>query len=324
MTLLDFSEISIGREGVFEPCPIWYSAFVNFAAEISMDTAVNKDQQFLSVLSVPRIDGVTTALAIGSLYGEVYKLRNKVTSQRISVDELQLGMQVSILCGTGGHQAVGEVTKLEISDRTPKVTVGNVVVAIKSIREINVLSDEIGKPKQFKKMEVSSDSKSETLFGVLADRNFPIFRSLLMLRATTGITEKEFSIEFRDETTGQVIAVRDLLNPIHASSKDIGTTLVLNTNEQEQLDWLTQRMQLSAVEASPQILVMGSAPAILSQIENIGEHKVIAVIGRNERQITAAVEAVRTAFAYSVEVSRRNYWDLLPKNTELVTFARSL
>ena len=145
-----------------------------------------------------------------------------------------------------------------------------------------------------------------------------------MLRSTNGITENEFTIEFRDETTGQVMTVRDLLNPIQASSKDIGTTLVLNTNEQDQLDWLRQKMQLSEIEASPQILVMGSTSAILAQIENIGEHKVIAVIGRNERQITAAVDAVRTTFAYSVEVSRRNYWDLLPRNTELVAFARFL
>ena len=160
MTLLDFSKISIGREGIFEPCPKWFSDFVNFAVQFSMDTEVNSNQQILSILSVPRIEGVTTALAIGSLYGEVYKLRNKATSKKISINELGLGMQVSILCGTGGHQAIGEVTKLEMSDKTPRVTVGNVVVAIKSIREIHVLSDEIGKPKQFKKMEVLSGNES--------------------------------------------------------------------------------------------------------------------------------------------------------------------
>ena len=67
---------------------------------------------------------------------------------------------------------------------------------------------------------------------------------------------------------------------------------------------------------------MGSASAILSQLENIENSKVLAVIGRNERQINAAADVIRNTFAYSYEVSKKSYWEMLPSNTELVSFGR--
>jgi hypothetical protein len=324
MNTVDLRHISLGNQGIFSTCPEWFSAFVNFAAAVSMDNELKKNEQNFSILSVPNVSGVTSALSLGALYGEVYKVRSQTTLTKISVQELALGMQVSILCGTGGHQAVGEITKLEINDKIPRVTVGKVTVSIKSIREIYLLSGQIGRPKQFKKMEKSSNTDPNSLFGVLADTSLPIFRSLLMLRSTSGITEDEFSLEFRDDTTGQVKSLRELMNPIQANSKNLGTTVVLNTSEEDQVEWLMQQVQLSEADASPQIAVMGSASAILSQIENIDNSKVLAVIGRNERQITAAADAIRTTYAYSHEVSKKDYWEALPSNTELVSFGRTL
>lgn len=324
MIRVDLSQVSLGVAGIFHPCPLWYSAFVNFAASTSLDTTDTTNRQNLSILSVPRLPGVTSALALGALYGEVYKLRSKTTLEKISIDQLELGMQVSIFCGTGGYQAIGEVTRLAINDQTPQLTVGKTNVAVKSIREIFLLSGEIGKPKQFKKLEESSNLDPDSLFGVLADTSLPILRSLLMLRSTSGITESEFSLEFRDNSTGQTKTLSDLLSPIQANSKDVGTTVVLNTSEEDQVEWMMKQMQLSESEATPQITVMSTASAVLSQVENIGNSKVIAVIGRNERQITAAADAVRTIFAYSLEVSQKDYWKLLPAHTELVSFERSI
>ena len=322
MIKVDFSQVSLGVAGIFQPCPPWYSAFVNFAALTSLDTTETTKRQNLSILSVPRLSGVTSALALGALYGEVYKLRSKTTLEKISIDQLELGMQVSILCGTGGYQAIGEVSRLAVNDKTPQLTVGKTNVAVRSIREIHLLSGEIGKPKRFKKLEESSNPDPDSLFGVLADTSLPILRSLLMLRSTSGITENEFSLEFRDDTTGQTKTLSDLLSPIQANSKDVGTTVVLNTSEEDQVEWMMKQMQLSESEASPQITVMSTASAVLSQIENIGNSKVIAVLGRDERQITAAADAVRTLFAYSLEVSQKDYWKLLPANTELVSLER--
>jgi len=322
MTTVDLSHISVGYEGVFSTCPEWFSAFVNFAASFSMDLENRESEQNLSILSVPNVRGVVAALSLGALYGEVSKVRSQTSLTQISVQELKLGMQVSILCGTGGHQAVGEVTKLDMDDKTPKVTVGKVTVSIKAIREVYLLSGQIGKPNQFKKMEKSSNSDPNSLFGVLADSSLPIFRSLLMLRSTSGITEEEFSLEFRDDLTGEIKSLRDLMNPIQAGSKNIGTTIVLNTSEEDQVEWLMQQLQLSQADASPEIAVMGSASAILSQLENIENSKVLAVIGRNERQINAAADVIRNTFAYSYEVSKKSYWEMLPSNTELVSFGR--
>lgn len=323
MMRVDLSQVSLGVDGIFQPCPLWYSAFVNFAASISLDTSETANRQNLSILSVPRLSGVTSALALGALYGEVYKLRSKTTLKEISIEQLELGMQVSILCGTGGYQATGEVIRLAVSDKTPQITVGKTPIAVRSIRKIYLLSGEIGKPRQFKKLEESSNRDPESLFGVLADTSLPILRSLLMLRSTSGTTESEFSLEFRDETTGQTKMLSDLLSPIQANSKDVGTTVVLNTSEEDQVEWMMKQMQLSESEASPQITVMSTASAVLSQIENIGNSKVIAVIGRNERQITAAADAVRTVFAYSLEASQKDYWRLLPAHTELISFERA-
>ena len=322
MTTVDLSHISVGYEGVFSTCPEWFSAFVNFAASFSMDLENRESEQNLSILSVPNVRGVVAALSLGALYGEVSKVRSQTSLTQISVQELKLGMQVSILCGTGGHQAVGEVTKLDMDDKTPKVTVGKVTISIKAIREVYLLSGQIGKPNQFKKMEKSSNSDPNSLFGVLADSSLPIFRSLLMLRSTSGITEEEFSLEFRDDLTGEIKSLRDLMNPIQAGSKNIGTTIVLNTSEEDQVEWLMQQLQLSQADASPEIAVMGSASAILSQLENIENSKVLAVIGRNERQINAAADVIRNTFAYSYEVSKKSYWEMLPSNTELVSFGR--
>jgi hypothetical protein len=322
MTTVDLSNISVGYSGVFSRCPEWFSAFVNFAASFSMDLEYRESEQNLSILSVPKVRGVVSALSLGALYGEVSKVRSQTSLTQISVEELKLGMQVSVLCGTGGHQAVGEITKLDINDKTPKVTVGKVTVSIKAIREIYLLSGQIGKPKQFKKMEKSSNSDPNSLFGVLADSSLPIFRSLLMLRSTSGITEEEFSLELRDDMTGETKSLRDLMNPIQASSKNIGTTVVLNTSEEDQVEWLMQQLELSEADASPEIAVIGSASAILSQLENIENSKVLAVIGRNERQINAAADVIRNTFAYSYEVSKKSYWEMLPSNTELVSFGR--
>lgn len=322
MNPVDLSQISIGIYGKFGPCPSWYSAFVNFAASISLDSDMAEDRQNFSIITVPRITGVTSALALGALYGEVYKVRSKASLETISFDQLAVGMFVSILCGTGGHQAVGEVTHIDINDRSPKVIVGNVVVSVKLIREIQLISGEIGRPKQFKKMEKSLNNDPSSLFGVLADSSLPIFRSLLMLRSTTGISESEFSLEFRDETTREVKSLRELINPIQANANEVGTTAVLNSTEEDQVNWLMSQLHLPDEDASPQLVVMGSASAILSQIENVSNKKVIAVLGRDERQITAAADAVRTTFAYSVEIPKKGYWENLPANTELVSFDR--
>ena len=323
MTLVDLSKISIGLEGEFGPCPGWYSGFINFAASISMDAELGQQRQSVSVLTVPRITGVTSALALGALYGEVYKIRSVASLEKISVDQLVVGMHVSVICGTGSHQAVGEVTQIQLSDRNPRVTIGNVMVAVRSIREINLLPRNIGKPKKFKKLERSSNTNSDSFFAVLADSSLPIFRSLVMLRSTSQISMSELSLQFRDESTGQIKSISDLLNPIQANSVDEGTTLVLNSSEEDQIEWLMSQLHLSTEEATPQVAIMGSASSILSQIDTVNNKKVIAVLGRDERQIEASADAVRISFAYSLAAETKEYWKVLPDNTELVSFERS-
>jgi DNA topoisomerase VI subunit B len=233
-------------------------------------------------------------------------------------------MHVSVICGTGGHQAVGEVTSIDLKNPFPRVVIGSTVLSIKSIREINKLPTEMGNPKQFKKLQIASNKDPVSLFAVLADSSVPIFRSLLMMRTTSGITENEFEIELRDETTGETKTVKELLNPISGRSKDLGTTVVLNTSSDEQIEWLVNQLKLTGQNATSNISVMGSSSAILSQIDNISNPRVIAVVGRNERQINAAADAVRTVFAYSQNIERKDHWSLLPYNTELVSFRRAI
>jgi hypothetical protein len=182
----------------------------------------------------------------------------------------------------------------------------------------------MGNPRQFKKLQTASNKDPVSLFAVLADSSVPIFRSLLMMRTTSGITENEFEIELRDETTGETKTVNELLNPISGRSKDLGTTVVLNTSSDEQIEWLVNQLKLTGQNATSNISVMGSSAAILSQIDNISNPRVIAVVGRNERQINAAADAVRTVFAYSQNIEGKDHWSLLPDNTELVSFRRAI
>jgi hypothetical protein len=324
MISVDLSSISIGLDGIFKKCPDWFSAFVNFAASEVSSELPNDRIQEISIITVPALEGVTSALAIGALYGEVLKIRTKAAVERIELDQLEVGMHVSVLCGTGGHQAVGEVTSIDLKHVSPRVVIGSTVISIKSIREIAKLSNEVGNPKQFKKMLKAANKDPESLFAVLADSSIPIFRSLLMMRSTSGITENEFEIELRDEATGETKTIRELLNPISGGSKELGTTIVLNTSTDEQIEWLTNQLKLTGQNATSNISVMGSSAAILSQIENISNPKVIAVIGRNERQINAAADAVRTVFAYSQDIDEKDHWRMLPQNTELVSFRRAI
>jgi hypothetical protein len=173
-------------------------------------------------------------------------------------------------------------------------------------------------------MQIAANKDPESLFAVLADSSIPIFRSLLMMRSTSGITENEFEIELRDETTGETKTVKELLNPISGNSKELGTTVVLNTSSDEQIEWLMNQLKLTGQNVTASVSVMGSSAAILSQIENISNPRVIAVIGRGERQINAAADAVRTIFAYSQDIGKRDHWSMLPQNTELVSFKRAL
>jgi len=324
MISVDLKNISIGLGGTFVSCPQWFSDFVNFAALEVSDELPKDGIQEISIVTVPALEGVTSALAIGALYGEVLKIRAKVAVERIKLDQLVVGMHVSVICGTGGHQAVGEVTSIDLKNPFPRVVIGSTVLSIKSIREINKLPTEMGNPKQFKKLQIASNKDPVSLFAVLADSSVPIFRSLLMMRTTSGITENEFEIELRDETTGETKTVKELLNPISGRSKDLGTTVVLNTSSDEQIEWLVNQLKLTGQNATSNISVMGSSSAILSQIDNISNPRVIAVVGRNERQINAAADAVRTVFAYSQNIERKYHWSLLPDNTELVSFRRAI
>jgi hypothetical protein len=324
MISVDLKDISIGLGGTFNRCPEWFSAFVNFAASDVFDELPKDGIQEISIITVPALEGVTSALALGALYGEVLKIRTKAAVERIELDQLEVGMHVSVLCGTGAHQAVGEVTSIDLKNASPRVVIGSTVISIKSIREITKLSNEVGNPKQFKKMQIAANKDPESLFAVLADSSIPIFRSLLMMRSTSGITENEFEIELRDETTGETKTIRELLNPISEGSKELGTTIVLNTSTDEQIEWLMNQLKLTGQNATSNISVMGSSAAILSQIENISNPRVIAVIGRNERQINAAADAVRTVFAYSQDIGERAHWKKLPQNTELVSFRRAI
>jgi hypothetical protein len=324
MISVDLEHVSIGLDGVFVRCPQWFSAFVNFAASEVSNEAPKEGIQEISIITVPALEGVTSALAIGALYGEVLKIRAKASVEKIELDQLAVGMHVSVLCGTGGHQAVGEVTSIDLMNSSPRVVIGNTVLSIKSIKEITKLSSEVGNPKQFKKMQIASNKDPVSLFAVLADSSIPIFRSLLMMRSTSGITENEFEIELRDEVTGETKTVKELLNPISGSSKELGTTVVLNTSSDEQIEWLMNHLKLTVQNATSNVSVMGSSAAILSQIENITNPRVIAAIGRGERQINAAADAVRTVFAYSQDIGKRDHWNLLPHNTELVSFRRAI
>lgn len=324
MTTVDLKNISIGLEGTFNRCPEWFSDFVNFAASEVFNDSPKDGIQEISIITVPALEGVTSAIAIGALYGEVLKIRTKAALEKIELDQLVVGMHVSVLCGTGGHQAVGEVTNIDLKNASPRVVIGSTVISIKSIREITKLSNEVGNPKQFKKMQVAANKDPESLFAVLADSSVPIFRSLLMMRSTSGITESEFAMELRDDTTGEIKSIRELLNPISGGSKELGTTIVLNTSTDEQIDWLMNQLKLTGQNATSNVSVMGSSAAILSQIENISNPKVIAVIGRNERQINAAADAVRTVFAYSQDIEEKDHWGALPLNTELVSFRRAI
>ena len=98
----------------------------------------------------------------------------------------------------------------------------------------------------------------------------------------------------------------------------------MNTSSDEQIEWLVNQLRLTGQNATSNISVMGASSAILSQIDNISNPRVIAVLGRNERQINAAADAVRTVFAYSQNIERKDHWSLLPDNTELVSFRRAI
>lgn len=315
--------LSLFEDNVAFPCPALFKGYFNFAAGLAETKRQNSSIQEFLVVTVPQVDGIMASMALGTLYSEVKKIRRSSNISLLSVQELEVGMHVSVFCGSGGWQADGEVTYLGVTDKEPRITVGGKQIAVKSIREIVKLSEEVGDPRQFKKRVFSSNSNPQSLMSVLLDSSVPINRSIVTLRSTTQITDREFTWKLFDAKSGQEATIEELIKPLHVSSEGIGLCTVLNSSADEQLAWMGAHNSLSQENLNSGTTILCSSPAVIAQLENVGSPRVIAILGRDDRQISAAATALRDSYAYSREVTSEINLSSLPKGTEFFRFGRT-
>jgi len=303
--------------------PSWFKGFIQFTAQIARLPEVEEGNQELFIFSAPRVDGLLAAAALGSLYVEVSKIKSSSEIHEISLGDLKIGMLVSVFCGNQGYQAVGEVTDIDLEDRNPRIRVAGTFIAVKSIRSILSLTDSVGEPKQFKKRRATGSQEISSIVSFLLDSSIPINRSLVSIRATSSFVDREFSVKVRDESMTEAVSIKELLKPINSNSSGTGLTTVFNSNEDEHMETLSARNDISVEYLDAPICILSGASAISAQLNNVLSRKVIGVIGRNERLAETASLAVRDAYAYSYENCPPLNDEKLPQGLEFVTFGRT-
>ncbi|MEI9907997.1 MAG: hypothetical protein WDO06_09115 [Actinomycetota bacterium] len=254
------------------------------------------------------------------MVAEIERIEGISNIVEISLDQLQLGMRVSIDSGVAGQQKItGQIKTLALDDKTPKIEIGSRWIAAKLIQKICLIPTEAGNPQIFeRKKEI--DSVSTNFIQHLSSTSIPIHRALLDIRSTTKIIDDEFAWEFLNIETSVNQSVKDYIRPISSGQSGSGWSLVLNSSESEQLAWLSMSSELNSSELDSDISILCSGSAILAQLENENSKISFSIFGRDDRQLAATELAIRQKYEYSNPLSREIDISFIAKGMELITF----
>lgn len=305
------------------PFPSWFKGFVQFTAQLSQLPEATDGNQDVYVFSAPRADWLMTAASLGTLYVEVARIKSITENREIKVEDLQVGMIVSVVCGNqGNQQADGEVTDIDLEDRRPRIRVAGKTIGVEFIKSITSLSDSVGEPKQFKKRNDTISKGVSSIVSYLLDSSIPINRSLVTIRATSSIIERELALKVQDDTTVESMSIKELIKPINLNTNGTGLTTVFNSNEDENYELLSARNEISRRYLDAPVAILSGASAVSAQINAVQSRKVIGIIGRNERMSATASLAIRDAYAYSYDNRPSLNFEKLPKGIEFLSFGR--
>jgi hypothetical protein len=318
---IDFGPFDLALDGEAKSgVPQWLSDLAKFAFKVCSTRSIESQNSEHFVISLPDIDGGLTAISLGSLASEIARIEKNSNFQEIRLDQLQVGMRISIDSGIAGQQKItGQVKTISLEDKTPKIEIGSRWIAAKFIQNICLIPSEAGNPQIFeRKHEVGDDSSS--FLHKLARSSLPIHRALLDIRSTSKIIEDEFEWEFLNSSNSTSLKVKDLIRPINSGQPGSGWTIVLNSAESEELAGLNLKSDLSASELDADISVLCSGAAILAQLESINSKIVFSIFGRDDRQLLATELALRQKYEYSNPLSREIDVTQLHRGIELIAF----
>jgi hypothetical protein len=317
---IDFTPLDIIVDYQQDAVPKWLGGLVEFAHQIcstrSSETRVTEH----FVVSLPEISGGLTALSIGSLSAEIDRITQHSNYKKIEIQDISLGMRVSIDCGSSGLQKVtGEITSILFSEGTPRIKVGTRWIAAKLIQEIHLLPPELGNPQIFERIAKSSGT-STNFIDYMTSTSIPIHRALLDIRATNSIFEDEFSWAFSDKETSAKYSMKSVIRPISSKQPGAGWSLVMNSSESEEFAQASLRANLTSAELHSEVTILCSGSAVLAQLDEVDSQVCFSVFGRDDRQLAATELAIRQKFEYSQPLSRNIDSSLLVDGMELITF----
>ena len=318
---IDFGKFDLAIDGESQGgVPLWFSGLAKFAFQTCSTRSMESKSSEHFVISLPDIDGALTAISLGTLAAEIARIEKTSNFEEIHLDQLEVGMRISIDSGIAGQQKItGQVKTLSLNDKTPKIEIGSRWIAAKFIQKICIIPSEAGNPQIFeKKLEVGDDSSS--FLHKLAGSSLPIHRALLDVRSTSKIIEDEFEWEFLNTSNSTSLKVKDTIRPIHSGHPGSGWSIVLNSSESEELAWLNLKSELTAAELDADISVLCSGAAILAQLESINSKIVFSIFGRDDRQLLATELALRQKYEYSNPLNREIDITQLHRGIELIAF----
>ena len=317
---IDFSPLDIIVDYQQDAVPQWLGGLVEFAYQIcsTRNSETRVTEHF--VVSLPEIAGGLTALSIGSLSAEIDRITQHSNYRKIEIQDVSLGMRVSIDCGSSGLQRVtGEVTSILFSEGTPKIKVGKRWIAAKLIQDIHLLPPELGNPQIFERMADESGAPTNFL-DYMTSTSIPIHRALLDIRATNSIFDDEISWVFSDKETSAKYSMNSVVRPISAKHPGTGWSIVLNSSESEELAQASFGTNLTGTELHSEVTILCSGSAILAQLDEVDSQVCFSVFGRDDRQLAATELAIRQKFEYSQPLSRNIDFTFLTDGMELIAF----
>lgn len=317
---ITFGKLDLIIDGDEGRVPDWFLGLTKFSYQVCSKRDLQSTNSEHFVVSLPDIDGGLAAITLGALAAEVERIEINSNFQEISLNQVEVGMRISIDSGIGGQQKVtGQVKTLALDDRTPKIEIGNRWIAANLIQRICLIPSEAGNPQLFQR-NVINDEESENFLEHLSSTAFPIHRALIDIRSTSKILEDEFNWLFKNASNSTQMKLKDVVKPISSGQPGSGWSLVLNSSESEELAWENLSSYLNGEELDANVSVLCSGSAILAQLEAVNSKIIFSIFGRNDRQLAAIELAIKQKFEYSNPLGREIDTNILGRGVEIISF----
>lgn len=307
-----------------EPIPLWWQKLYNSSQRISIQRPETATLQIVTVLSAPTILGALSAVSLGLLEGYIEKEEQRFTLTQINLDDVQKGQSLRVLCGKDGSQeAIGELVGMDRNGRPPYMLVGDKKIALNLIKEVYLLPDEAGKPMHF--APVSSNSAELKPHGLNPLRKIttPIMKCHLLVRAAAPILE-ELDFEVIDTQSDSTWTIRELLHAIKKGEGHTAVTVIANSSQDlESVLISNQHLELIGDEA-PELAILVGGEALLQQLDSQSSPHLVAIIGRDDRQLESVKSLLSQTYAYAEAIPSQELLADLPDNVEILQFRRRI